>query len=88
LALSIGISSGSKIKVGDHMVEVKTVAKPNLIVLSVDGGPDQVISDQSRTEILPEVFVFSGVGSQGSGNRLAFEAARSIPIHRVENNDR
>lgn len=83
MALSIGVSQGSRISVGKNMVRVKSVARPNLIVLSVDDGPDVVVSDQAKVEILPKVFVFVGVGRSGTGNRLALEASRDIPIHRI-----
>lgn len=84
MALSIGVSVGSRIDVDGHSVVVKTLSQPNLIVVSVDNGPDVVISDQAGTEILPTVFVFSGVGANGGTNRLAFEAPRAIRISRVE----
>lgn len=83
MALSLGVKAGDKIKVGEHVVQVKTLTQPNLIVLTVDAGPDIVVSDLSRTEILPKVFVFSGVNQGGSGNRLAFEADKSIRILRI-----
>jgi len=83
VALSIGVGTGSRVDVDGHVVKVKNVVKPNLIVLTVDGGEDIVVSDQARIEILPDVFVFAGVGSTGRGSRLAFEAPVSIPIHRI-----
>ena len=62
--------------VGDHEVGIKAMLSPNLTIMSVDGGDDVVVSDQSKTEILFDVFVFSGVGANGtgSGNRRAQEA--------------
>lgn len=84
MALSIGVSVGSKIDIGGRLLTVKAMAQPNLIVVSVDRGQDIVVSDLSRTEILPNVFVFAGVGRGGGGNRLAFEAPKSIRISRVE----
>lgn len=84
MALSIGVSVGSKIDIGGKMLTVKAMAPPNLIVVSVDGAADVVVSDLSRTEILPNVFVFAGVGKGGGSHRLAFEASRSIRISRVE----
>jgi hypothetical protein len=65
------------------MVLVKQVVTPTLIVVSVDDGPDVAITDKERTNLLPEVFVFAGVGWDGVGSRLAFEADRSIGIHRM-----
>jgi len=84
MALSIGVSVGSKIDVGGHLLQVKEIAPHNLIVISIDKGEDMVISELSRTEILPTVFVFVGVGQSGGGNRLAFEAPKTIRINRVE----
>jgi hypothetical protein len=84
LALSIGISVGSKIRVGNDIVEVVGTAKPNLIVLKVNGGEDIVVSDLRSTEILPRVFVFSGMGQNGGSNRIAFECPREIRIQRLE----
>ena len=83
MALSLGVRKGSRISVGDHCVEVKAMVPPNLIVITVDDGPEMVISDQSKTDILPNVSVFSGVGAAGNGCRLAFEAPRSITIRRL-----
>jgi hypothetical protein len=83
MALSLGVRKGSKITVGKHEVEVKDIIQSNLIMVSVDQGDDVLISDQKQTEILPDVFVFSGVGASGSGNRLAFKAPREIAIRRV-----
>lgn len=82
MALSLGIKTGSKIAVGDHCIEVKAIVPPNLIVVSVNGGVDIVVSDQARTNISPDVYVFSGTRG-GKGNRLAFEAHRSIVIRRL-----
>jgi hypothetical protein len=79
MALSIGISVGSQITVGDHQVRVKELSPPNLIVITIDGKEDKMISDKERTEIVPEVFVSTG----GAQNRLAFEAPKSIRIKRV-----
>lgn len=87
MALSIGVSNGSLIRVGEHRVLVKAVVNSTLLVVTVDGGQDITVSDKERVEILPQVFVFAGVGNGGVGNRLAFEAPRSIPIHRKGGSD-
>jgi len=91
MALSIGIRVGDKIAVDKHTVHVRSITEPNLIVVKVDKGDEQVISDQARTEIIPNVFVFVGVGGneghylEGERSyRLAFEAPRSIIIHRAD----
>ena len=79
MALSIGISVGSKIDVGGHMLQVKALVHPNVVVVTVDKGDDIVISESRAVEILPGVKVQSGSG----GNRLAFHAHKSIRISRV-----
>jgi sRNA-binding carbon storage regulator CsrA len=82
MALSLGIKQGSKIQVGKSVLEVKDLTPPSFIVLSIDGGNDIVVSDQSRQEILPDVFVFS---AGENTNRLVFEAPREVLISRVKN---
>jgi hypothetical protein len=84
MALSIGVSVGSRVDVGGHVLEVRALAHPNLIVLGVDGGPDVVITEEARKEVLPEVFVQTGVGPTGTGNRLAITAPKAIRISRIE----
>lgn len=93
MALSIGVSAGSRIKVGGKTVHVRKILTPVLLVLTVDDGDEILVSDKERVKIMPDVFVFAGVGSpkgdgQGVGNRLAFEAPRSIAIHRLEGRGR
>ena len=83
MALSLGVRKGGKLLVGHHCVEVKRMVPPNVIVITVDEGPEIAVSDLSKTVILPNVSVFSGVGAAGNGNRLAFEAPRSISIRRL-----
>jgi hypothetical protein len=83
MALSIGVWKGSRISVGDHCIEVKGFCPTNLIVIAVDGGENIIISDLMATEIVPNVRVFSGVGKDGVGRRLAFEAPREIAIRRL-----
>jgi 5-methylcytosine-specific restriction enzyme A len=87
LALSLGVRAGDKIFIGDHCLEVKTIQPPtranhgNVIIVAVDGRLIRV-SDQTKTPILPEVHVFSGLGPNGNGSRLAFEAPKHIRIER------
>lgn len=75
------MNAGSRIRVGDSTVLVKQVVNPTLIVLTVNNGPDVVVTDRERVTLMPEVFVFAGLGRIGS--RLAFEAPKRIEIHRV-----
>jgi hypothetical protein len=84
MALSLGVSVGSKISVGDSKVHVKAIVTPMLIIVQVDNGPDVLVSDKEAVEILPGVKVFAGLGRKQAGNRLAFEADRSVSIYRDE----
>jgi hypothetical protein len=83
VALSLGIKAGVKIQVGESVVEIRSITPPALIVVSVDGGPDMVVSDQARQELMPHVFAFTGA-KDGTGNRIAIEAPRDIKITRMK----
>jgi 5-methylcytosine-specific restriction protein A len=91
MALSIGVSAGDKIAVGDSVVEVRATNLPKRIIISVNGG-EEITVDENEThpvEILPDVQVFVGVGpgKHSTANRLAFKAPRVIPIHRISEED-
>ena len=79
MALSIGVSVGSQIDIGGHLLQVKALVHPNVVVITVDRGEEIVVSEGKTVEILPGVKVQTGAG----GNRLAFHAAKSIRISRV-----
>ncbi len=90
MALSIGVSVGDEILVGPigtvqeyHTIRVKTLTAPNLIVVAVNGGPDVVVSEDQKIEVVPGVKVQVGVGPHGGTNRLAFHADRAIRISRI-----
>lgn len=83
MALSIGVAAGSRIDVAGHLLEVKSISDPNLIVITVDGGPSIMLQAEERNQILPGVFVFSGIGEQGGNNRIAFEAPQEVRILRL-----
>jgi hypothetical protein len=89
MALSLAVHQGLKISIGNHCLEVKAIMPPlrtdeaNQIVVSVDGGEEILVTERSKTMILPEVFVFSGRGATGNTRRLAFEAPKQIVIHRL-----
>jgi len=84
MALSLGVSVGDKIAVGDSVVEVRAIHAPKTMVVSVDSGAAITVSDNKAhpVEILPGVRTFVGVGpgKHSSGSRLAFEAPKTIPI--------
>ena len=89
MALSLAVRKGDKISIGDHCLEVKAIMPPpranaaSPIIVAVDGGEDILVSEESKTKLLPEVFVFSGLGHTGNKRRLAFDAPRNIPIRRL-----
>jgi hypothetical protein len=89
MALSIGVSCGDRINVGDHTLEVKGVSGfvEMVVIVSVDGAPGVVLTERSSAELFPGVKVFVGRGkTQSNGTyRLAFEATRTIRINRVGN---
>lgn len=87
MALSLGVTDGSKIRVGSDIVEVVSVVGTAHIQVRV-GGQNHLITDCERTEILPGVFVSCGRNDDrqfggASFSRLAFEAPRSIEIKRI-----
>jgi hypothetical protein len=84
MALSLGVSVGDKIAVGDTVVEVRAIHFPKTMVVMVDGGKEFTVDDNvgHSVEILPNVRVYVGIGpgKHSSANRLAFEAPKAIPI--------
>ncbi|MFL6448804.1 MAG: hypothetical protein ACJ746_14105 [Bryobacteraceae bacterium] len=84
MALSIGVKQGSKILVGEHQLEVHSITSSNDIAVSIDGGRQIVISPYAKTQVLPDVYLRSGIGSARNTKRLAFEAPRNIPIARQQ----
>lgn len=84
MALSIGVTAGSQIRIGKSVLKVVDITS-GLITVKVGNGPLHVLSDKERAEVLPNVFVFVGdMRGRNTGSRLAFEAPRSVPITRVE----
>jgi len=80
MALSLGVSVGSRIFIGDDILRV--IAMPSATILEVSvKGKRFTVTDNERKEVLPDVFVSAGFGD-GNTNRLVFEAPRRIPIHR------
>jgi sRNA-binding carbon storage regulator CsrA len=96
MALALGVRRGSKIKVGDIMLRVVSVEDGGKELKIEVGKTEFIISDEERTEILPDVFVSCGVydnvitnwdmpeGYSETHSRLTFEAPTSIPIHRIK----
>jgi len=87
MALSIGVRVGNRIKItfpnkDEYFLKVVGTLLPSLVMVTVNGGEKKLITDQSRTEILPGVFVFSG-GDGEKTHRLAFEAPKEIRIGRI-----
>jgi hypothetical protein len=86
VALSIGVTAGSQIRVGDEIVKVLEVLRGKAIRVEVD-GKQHVITDQQRTEVLPDVFLTYGAPGPNlkefKGSRLAFEAPKDLKITRL-----
>src|ERR1035441_6612576 len=91
MPLSLGVSVGDKIAVGDSVIEVRATTVPKRITISVNGGKEITVDDNEThpVEILPDVQVFVGVGpgKHSTANRLAFKAPRVIPIYRISEED-
>ena len=85
MTLSLGVSVGERISVGDSIVKVKAIKNPKLIVVTVNGGPGIIVNDNKAhaVEILPGVRLFTGLSKNVSRIRLAIDAPKSIPIHRI-----
>lgn len=90
MALVLGCKLGSGIRIGTvdgtTMVTVSTIDPELEVQLEVTDRLFK-ITDQERTEIMPDVFVSLGSGSSTKGDRycrLVFEAPRSIRIERVD----
>lgn len=91
MALILGVSTGSKIYIGDTPVEVtEAVPMAATMSLAVEDGPTFVISDQESTEVLPNVFLSVGrskkqdAGAEKVIPRVVIEAPRDVVILRAE----
>jgi hypothetical protein len=87
MALSIGVSAGDKVFVGDSIVTVRatlSTPKTDIIEVSVDDGPVVQLTELSTEELLPEVRAFVGRSPRQSRGayRIAFKAPRRILINR------
>ena len=85
MALSIGVSVGGKVFVGDSVVTVRaTVSTPetDIIEVSVDDGPVVQLTELRTVELLPGVRVFVGKSPRESQVHIAFDAPRRILINR------
>lgn len=87
MALSIGVSVGSQIRIGRHKLKVEDAIRGKMIAVRVDGKP-YTITDQCSVEVAPEVFVSYGAprgkGASFNGLRLALEAPTSMKIVRMD----
>jgi hypothetical protein len=84
MALSLGINVGTRVRVGDHCVEVKATLPGNRILLALDKGGEVMVSELETTAIFPGVKVCFGKTKSGKGERLAFEAPREIAVARIK----
>lgn len=92
MALSIGVKAGSKIKFGHSLLTVLSVDDGKRIEIEVQGAHPSdrryyMITEEQRTEIAQDVYVFCGADSkrwsEKEFSRIAFEAPRAIRINRV-----
>ena len=86
MALSIGVFPSSAIRIGQSILVVKEILDSKTVSITIDGGPPQLITEDKRTLILPDVYVFCGMKVNKPGvheSRLAFEAPRRIAINRI-----
>lgn len=90
MALILGVYTGSTIYVGDTPIKVTEAAQgSSLLAISVDGGPDIVISEREAKEVMPSVFMSVGRPMRGEHRgtappRVVIEAPREITILREE----
>jgi hypothetical protein len=90
MALAIGVHGdgrthrGTKILVGEKMLEVRRITAPGVIVCQLDKGPEFIVTEVERTQIMPDVFVQAAEPNPAIGARLTFEAPRSIKISRLK----
>jgi sRNA-binding carbon storage regulator CsrA len=89
MGLILGVAKGRTFYVGDTPVKVVDTESSTRIVLSVDGGPEFIVTDKEMTTILPNVSVSAGTSvKQGKFRqtlpRLVIDAPRSITILREE----
>lgn len=86
MALSLGVKAGSRIKIGEHVLQVLKVEDEVRITIQMNDR-QYVITDVERQLIAPEVYVSCG-SQKGKGlpdyGRLAIEAPRRIPINRLD----
>jgi hypothetical protein len=86
MALSLEVLAGSEIKIGKSVLRVLEVIHGTVVNVMV-GDRKFVITEEERTEVLPEVFVSCGVKpgwNKDERSRLAFEAPIDIRINRLD----
>lgn len=90
MALSLGVTIGSKIRVGNETLEVLDVRDAMDTKLRA-AGHVFTITDMERQEVLPSVFISLGWSNSTKDarfphfSRLAIEAPRELRIERVRN---
>lgn len=87
MALSLGVKTGSQMRIGSSILRVLEIKNYGRLISIEVGNRRFLIDDEKKTEILPAVFVFCGVTSDWCFERkskIAFDAPRSIQIDRVK----
>jgi hypothetical protein len=88
MALSLGVSRGSKIQIGHLLVQVEAVYPPNAMVVTCEGKAHHV-TDLERVKLAESVYLSYGKSAKDNGHhpqasgRLAIEAPKSIKITRL-----
>lgn len=86
MALSIGVSKGSKIQVGQILMRVLEVQDSRHVSV-LYGSTRHLITDTERTEVEPGVFLSCGIKqdkeTMANSSRIAFEAPMSVRISRL-----
>ncbi|KVR21706.1 hypothetical protein WK13_34780 [Burkholderia ubonensis] len=84
MALSIGVSRGSVIRVGDEELHVVSIQSRGSMTVEFRGQQYNV-TDQERVELMEDTFVSCGLSAHdpNARHRLAFEAPNHVRIKKL-----
>jgi hypothetical protein len=85
MALSIGVSKGTEIRVGEHTLKVLAIENRQRITVEFK-GVEHHLTDQERVELMDNTFVCCGLSKHDADQRprLAFEAPRHVSIDKLK----
>ena len=66
------------------MVKIVSISRLARIVVSVDGGPNILITDRQKTEAMLGVYFSVGMSKEKVFNRLLFYAPKIVKIDRLK----